>query len=467
VTGFGIRTRLALVFATGFAVLLALGALGVYLHLASGYRRDFDRSLIDAGRGARSLFRMDRPEYGTADATTAHIISELVYGDRTIVAYDSSGRFLAATQRFPDEPYFNDAPAAGPRNIPITVELHEGTARVLRAPIAEGAEVIIAMSTLPLEGRLARLKRSLATVLPVVLVLGALIGAWTSGLVLRPIVKVAESAERIGEGVAEGATRFDRLPSPTADDEVATLTGAFNLLVDRLSAALERERALAERQRRFLADAAHELRTPVTILRSEAEVTLRSDADLAGYRRALEHIVQEAQELGNLVADLLLLARDDAGAIAPVREPFYLDDIANRVLSRIRVLPAATGRDFRRGEFEAAPVTGDPHLVERALFALVHNALIHAPGAMIELSTGATNHGEPGESWIRVRDEGPGIPSHLHERAFERFGRLNGETPGSGLGLAIAKAIVQAHGGSLVLEETPVGASFLMRLPTT
>mgnify|MGYP001203846633 FL=1 len=291
-TGFGIRTRLALVFATGFAVLLGLGALGVYLHLASGYRRDFDHGLIDAGRGARSLFRMDRPEYGTADATTAHIVSELVYGDRTIVAYDSAGRFLAATQRFPDEPYFNDTPAAGPRNIPITIELREGTARVLRTPIAEGAEVVIAMSTLPLEGRLARLRRSLATVLPVVLVLGALIGAWASGLVLHPIVIVAESAERIGEGVAQGATRFDRLPAPVANDEVATLTRAFNLLVDRLSVALERERALAGRQRRFLADAAHELRTPVTILRSEAEVTLRGDADLAGFLEKENHAMR-------------------------------------------------------------------------------------------------------------------------------------------------------------------------------
>ena len=267
--------------------------------------------------------------------------------------------------------------------------------------------------------------------------------------------------------MAQGATRFDRLPAPVANDEVATLTRAFNLLVDRLSVALERERALAGRQRRFLADAAHELRTPVTILRSEAEVTLRGDADLAGYRRALEHIVLEANELGNLVADLLLLARDDAGAIAPVRQPFYLDDTANRVLRRIRVLPAAAGHEFRRGEFEAAPVVGDPSLVERALFALVHNALCHAPGSTVELSTGATNGGQPEGSWVRVRDDGPGIPTDLREQAFERFARLRTGTPGSGLGLAIARAIVQAHGGTLILEETTVGASFLMRFPAS
>ncbi len=464
-TPLGLRVRLSLVFTTGFAVLLGLGALGLFLYLARGYRRDFDHSLVDAGRGARSLFRLDRAEFGTTSATVTHIVSELVYGDRTLVAFDSAGQFLTASQRIPGEPYFNDVPPNGAHDRPITVTLRDGPARIIRVPLDEGVELVIAMSTLPLERRLVWLQRALVTMLPLILVLGAVIGAWGARLVLRPIIRVAESAERIGNEVATGAVRFDRLPPHAAGDEITTLTDAFNLLVDRLSTALEWERGLAERQRQFLADAAHELRTPVAILRSEAEVTLRGEVDMGAYRQAMERIAVEANELGLLVADLLLIARGDANAIAPARQRVYLDDIVNQVLSRARLHPSARGREFRRGEFEAAPVDGDPALLERALFVLVHNAMIHAPGSPIELSTGTITAGTPSWSWVTVRDFGPGIPADQRERVFERFSRLNTAIPGTGLGLAIARSIAESHGGRLTLDEVSRGTSFTLRIP--
>ena len=463
-TPLGLRVRLALVFTTGFAVLLGLGALGLYFHLARGYHRDFDHSLVDAGRGVRALFAEDRVEFGTSMATAAHVVGELAYGDRTLVAFDSSGTLLTTSQKFPDEPYFNDAPALGPVERPFTRQLREGPARILRVPV-EGVEVVIAMSTLPLERRLVRLRRSLVTVLPLVLVLGALAGAWSAGLVLRPIVQVAEAAERIGDDVEAGAPVIARLPPHPAGDEITTLTESLNLLVGRLEGALERERGVAERQRQFLADVAHELRTPVAILRSEAEVTLRGAADPVAYRQALGRIATEADELGILVSDLLLIARGDSNALKPAHERLYLDDLVAPVLARARALPLAAGRELRHGEFEAAPVLGDRGMLERAVMVLVHNALVHAPGSPVEVSTGTTGSNGDQTAWLRVRDYGPGIPADQRDRVFERFARGGTAGPGTGLGLAIARSIAEAHGGTVAYDAAEPGAAFTIRLP--
>ncbi|HXI21395.1 MAG TPA: HAMP domain-containing sensor histidine kinase [Gemmatimonadales bacterium] len=459
-----LRVRLALVFGAGFAVLLTLGAVVLDLHLARGYSRDFDRTLLDAGHGVRALFHLDRQEFPTAEQTVAHAVGELVYGDRTLVAFDSTGTFLASSQRGPGEPWFNDVPAAGPLGRIVTMQLREGTARVFRTRLDEGVLVAIAMGTLPLENRLYRLRRSLFTVLPAILLAGVVLGTWGARLVLRPIIRVAGEAERIGAEVAAGATEFDRLPPHPVGDEISTLTGAFNRLVDGLSAALARERGVAERQRQFLADAAHELRTPVAILRSEAEVAIRSE-DPVEHRASLQRIAEESGELSALVNDLLLMARGDSSALVRHRERVYLDDLLNQAITRARALPPADGREFRRLEFEAAPVQGEATLLERAILSLLHNALLHAPGSPIELSVGTAHEDGRDWSWLTVRDRGPGIPTEHRTRIFDRFARVHASGPGSGLGLAIARAIVEAHGGTITLLEVTPGAAFRIRMP--
>ena len=462
-TPLALRARLALVFASGFALLLVLGGVVLYLQLARGYQRDFDHGLEDGARAARSILAIDRLEYPTKEAAVAHVVGELIYGDRTIVAFALGGSVLSVSRRIPDHPYFDDVRPTMLLGVPTTVTLRAGEARVLRTPLTDGIELVLALDTSPLQHQLARLRLALFTGLPLILIVGGVFGAWASGLVLRPVVAVASAAERVGQEVAEGATSFSPLPPRTAGDELTILTEAMNLLIDRLGAALARERDAAERQRQFLADAAHELRTPVAILRSEAEVTLEGGGSEAEYREALGRIAAESEDLGRLVSDLLLMARSDSEALTPRRERVYLDDLAHLVISRASKLPQAAGREFRWDDFEAAPVMGDPALLERALLALVHNALVHATGPVV-LSSGVRRQGGRDWSWLSVRDFGPGIPTAERERVFKRFSRLDRESAGAGLGLSIARAIAEAHGGTLTLVEVTPGAEFLLKL---
>lgn len=462
-TPLALRARLALVFASSFALLLTLGGIVLHFQLARGYVRDFDHGLEDGVRSAQSLLAIDRPEFPTREAVVAHVVGELIYGDRTILAFSPAGQLLAISRRMPEHPWFDDIRPTMPLDVPITLILRAGEARVLRARLPDRFELILALDTSSLQHRLARLRLALFTGLPLILIVGGAFGAWASGLVLRPVVEVARAAERVGQEVAEGATSFTRVPSGPAGDELTVLTEAMNLLIDRLGAALAREREGADRQRRFLADAAHELRTPVAILRSEAEVTLKGGGSEAEYREALQRIAAESEDLSRLVTDLLLMARNDSEALTPGRERVYLDDLANVVIARASRLPQAKDRVFRWADFEAAPVMGDPVLLERALLVLVHNALVHGSGPVV-LCSGVKREGGRDWSWLSVRDSGPGIPTADRERVFERFSRLDRKPGGAGLGLPIARAIAEAHGGTLTLSDVTPGAEFVLRL---
>lgn len=456
-----LRARLALVFAGIFALLLVTGGALLYYLLIGGYQEDFDDNLGDGIMAARSLLAVDRPEFPTKEEAVAHIVGELIYGDRTILAFRTDGTLLAVSRRVPHHPLFDDITLTMPVKEPMTLELREGEARVLRAPLTEGVDLVLALDGSGLAHQKANLRLALFTGLPFILVVGTALGAWGSGLILRPLVEVANVAEQVGQEVASGSTAFTHLPARNAGDELTVLTASLNLLIERLAGALAEERKSSEKQRQFLADAAHELRTPVAILLSEAEVALQGRDAYA--RAALERIAAEAGSLSQLVGDLLLMARSDAGALSQQRERVYLDDLASTVMSRAARLPQAHGREIRGEGFEEAPVMGDPALLERVIMMLVHNALVHGSGA-VHLGAGVRDDGGVEWSWLTVRDEGAGIPAEARERVFERFTRLGRSSAGAGLGLAIARSIVESHGGTLTLTDATPGAEFLIRI---
>jgi signal transduction histidine kinase len=231
---------------------------------------------------------------------------------------------------------------------------------------------------------------------------------------------------------------------------------------------LERIDDVAHRQQQFLADASHELRSPLTRMRAELEVDLahQGDADLAATHRS---VLEEAVGLQRLAEDLLLVAREDAGAGPVGEELVALDELVGQVARR---LPTGDGVRFDLTGVEPAQVRGDRDALARALGNLADNAIRHAATTVWWTLTA-----QDGTVTLAVVDDGPGIPEADRERIFERFARVDearsAGVGGAGLGLAIARAIVERHGGHLVLApghtddatSSGRGARFVVTLP--
>jgi signal transduction histidine kinase len=316
----------------------------------------------------------------------------------------------------------------------------------------EGAAVIhVAAPSDDIADSVATLQRSLLVAVPLAAATLALLTWFLVGRTLRPV-------ERIRAEVAEiGGTDLDRrVPVPAADDEISRLATTMNEMLARV------ERAQA-RQRRFVADASHELRSPLTRMRTELEVDLEHPATadpVATQRSVLEEVVG----LQHLVEDLLLLARHDAVTVVDVdREVVDLGDVAARAASRSR------HRDGVAVAIEAdAPATtpGDAGQLERAVANLLDNAIRHAT-SVVRVAV----HRNGDTVSVVVEDDGAGIPAADRERIFERFARVDAARSahdgGAGLGLSIARDIVDRHGGTLAVDpDYDRGARFVITMPS-
>jgi len=284
-------------------------------------------------------------------------------------------------------------------------------------------------------------------VFPVAAAGAALFGLWLAGRALAPMHEAAARARRALQGDGEL-----ELPVRGIGDEWDELAQVTNELLRAQSNAANQARA-------FSANAAHELRTPLTTMLGEVQVTLRRDRSAEDYRTSLEVVEEEARRLSRLVEMLLALARADAGTLNPATLRFDLARAAR--LAADRAIVAHAGAD-RRLALRVQPATalGDPLLAGRVLDNLLDNAFRHG-GERVELSVEAT----PG--WIRVAvsDDGPGVPATIRDRVFERFSREGAPASGFGLGLAIARALAEAQGGRLWLDEAAQGARFVVDLP--
>ena len=222
-----------------------------------------------------------------------------------------------------------------------------------------------------------------------------------------------------------------------------------------------------EQMRRFMADAAHELRTPVTVLRARAEVALGQERDAARDRAALQAIEQEADRVGAIVGDLLTLARADAGEQPVGREPLYLDDLAASAVEGMRALAERKGIALEVGEFEEAAIIGDANLIRRLLLIVLGNAIKYTPsegGGRVRLDVTARD----GRRSVTVSDTGIGIPEDQLLHVFERFYRgepARREADGAGLGLAIARWITDLHGAQIAIASSPQGTLVTMTFP--
>ena len=372
-------------------------------------------------------------------------------GDEDAIAQVvDDGHVLASTTNFTTEPTL---PAPGP---------NETTYRNIRLPIDESEYRLLSRSTgdvvihtgTPIDDvdeSVAALRTGLLIAIPVIaVIIGALIW-WLVGRTLRPVEAIRS---RVADISGDNLDR--RVPEPATDDEIARLARTMNAMLDRVENASARER-------RFVADASHELRSPLTRMRSELEVDL-AHPDASDLVATHHSVLFEVTALERLVEDLLHLARSDNHTSELKREPVDVDDL---VLGEARRLRVDTSLLIDTSAVSAAQVVGDPDQLSRAIRNLCDNAASHAT-TLITLTTREVH----GRAELRVNDDGPGIPEHERSRVFERFARIDEArhtaSGGTGLGLAITLDIIEGHGGTITIQEAEGGgASFVVSLPAS
>jgi two-component system OmpR family sensor kinase len=304
----------------------------------------------------------------------------------------------------------------------------------------------------PVRGTLSRFGLLVVAVTVLAAAAAYALGWQLAGVALRPTREITDQAESIQAG-----TLSERITAHGDVIEFRRLVTVLNAMLDRLDRAFQA-------QRRFTADASHELRGPLNVLRGDIEVTLKRDRSPAEYREALERCREEVLRLSRLAADLLVLARSDAGLPLEQTAEVDLYSLGSRLAERYR--PLATERNIRiEVSGPRATVIGDPGLLERVVGNLVDNAVKYSPAAAVVRLEVARNQRSAS---VTVRDEGSGVPPEQVPQLFTRFFRGDAARPraeGSGLGLSIAKAGAEAHGGNLVFVGNAPGAVFRLTLP--
>lgn len=295
----------------------------------------------------------------------------------------------------------------------------------------------------------------LFTTLPLVGLAAVGVGYFVSGRALKPVADITAAAMQIS------AEQLDkRITVPDTGDELARLAETFNDMIDRLRHAFDE-------MRRFTADAAHDLRTPVTALRTEVEVGLMINKTVEDYRESLESVLAEAVNLSRLTDQLLDLCREDHGIHPDQNQPVPIASIVNEVVDNLQATMQQKQITYEQQVDETCVAQGDPYRIRRVIMNLLNNAVQYT-------STGGRvwvrGHRSKDTVYVEIADNGPGIPAAEVPHIFKRFHRVdksrNREMGGAGLGLSICKAIVEAHNGVISVESTEgQGTSITVSLP--
>ena len=335
-----------------------------------------------------------------------------------------------------------------------------GRYRVLATRVSDGAVNVVGLSLQDVDATMDRLRWVLIAAIAIVIGILGVVGFWVLRLGVRPLKRMTRTAGAIAAGDLS-----QRVPAEAEGTEARELGDALNGMLTTIEVAFAERAASEARLRRFVADASHELRTPVTTIRGYAELYrhggLSEPADLD---QAMRRTEQESVRMASLVDDLLLLARLDEGR-ALAREPVDLGVLAidaaadARAVAPDRVITAEVAADVT--------VEGDEDRLRQVVGNLVGNALVHTPaGTPVAVRV----HNGSGQAVVEVHDDGPGMIPDVVDRAFERFSRADASRSrhagGAGLGLAIVRAIVVAHDGAVVLESAPgAGTTVRVELP--
>jgi two-component system OmpR family sensor kinase len=448
-----LRARLNLWYTIALVLVLALFGGDILIEQKRLGIRRADQELDSVHATLVTIFReelreLDAPELAAREAKDA--MRSLGDG---LVILDGSGRPLA-TQL--DRLTLADVMPRQTTPSIMTIDSASGEWRVhsRRVTISGGTyTLVVARPLTDLAREQREVREAMFVVIPLALLLAGAGGWWLASIGLRPVTQMARRAASIP------LTGLEDLGTAPRDDELGQLARAFNGLVARLRGALET-------QRQFMADASHELRTPVSIIRTAADVTLsRGHRDEAEYRDALATTGAQARRVGRLVDDMLVLARADAGAYPLQPVTLYLDDVVEECRRAVGLLASARGVTVRTHGPSDVSIRGDEELLRRLILNLLQNAIQHSPsGGLVSVDIAPNGS----RVYVRVADTGTGIAEADRARIFERFVQLDPSrrAEGTGLGLPIAKWIAEVHQGSLNVESTgPTGSTFCVVLP--
>jgi len=369
------------------------------------------------------------------------------------VVYDRAGRVVARTEQLaasslPAPPQAGPAPAMAARQVPII-----GLQRTLSARLstASGPVTVLLMAPLDqVQSHLGRVRSVLLTALPAALVLAGAIAYGLSRRALASIEQLRRQADRI---TADRLSQ--RLPVEHPNDELGRLAGTINDMIARLEQSFDQIR-------RFTADASHQLRTPLAVLRTEVEVAMGRTLEPDQQHELLASVLEQCQRLSRLIDQLLLLSRGDAGrAIGPC-SLVDLAAMADQVVETMRPLAEAKQQAIALRAEPGVQIWADPARLRQALYNVIDNAIKYTPAeGHVEISV----EGRPVPT-VTVRDDGVGIPAENLERIFDPFFTTRGDNGGTGLGLYICRYIVEKHGGQIEVESRlGEGSSFCLTLP--
>ena len=342
----------------------------------------------------------------------------------------------------------------------------------LTPPLKEGAYVVVGCQDY-VSRDMATIDRLVFFTGLIVLLISPLVGHLLTGRVIRPLAQMIQTTSRLHPGEVS-----ERLPIRGTGDELDSLAHTINGLLDRISTYLRQEHD-------FLANAAHDLRTPLAAIRSSVEVALGVERSDEEYREILGLVIEQCSSLQTLVNQLLLLAETDADRLQPDIEPVQLDQVVSQVVAMFEGVADDHGIELRMAELEPLSVPGNRHHLRQVVSNLLDNAIkfTAARGGSEPCDPGDTSHqgciqialvrDEPaGVARLRVQDNGIGISPEDQPQIFDRFFRADKARPrdgvagGTGLGLSICKAIVESHGGEITVESKPgQGATFVVSLP--
>jgi len=388
------------------------------------------------------------PDEPRGDRDAARPLPET--GDVYFAAWGENGHQIAISSNAPAGLELPPAPAS-PQGRQLRTR---GLNRELVQFVPAGRCILVGTSMQPALAELHRLGVALAVIGAAIVITGLAVGWWLATRALRPIADISQAAREIAEGDLS-----KRINASETESELGQLTAVLNSTFARL------ETAFAQQQQ-FTSDAAHELRTPVSVILTQIQSTLNKERSPAEYCETLEACQRAAQRMRRLIESLLELARFDAGAAQLKQLPFDLATVAGDCAELVQPLAHERGVMIF-SELSAANCQGDPERVGQVITNLLTNAVNYSRnGGEVWIRAKANN----GQVELCVADNGPGIPAEHLPKIFDRFYRVDAARTAAqgrtGLGLAICKAIVAAHSGSIVAtNRSGGGAEFTVRLP--